>query len=186
VAKTKLHQELAQLETEFETVNKKLEHAKGGKRSQKCLIKEMDANIQTLKQTLDSLTGNTSDQTTTIRENIHSMEQQNKTIAVLKDKLGEATATLLSNSDTIAYLNRQLNETSKQKSSPLRTPTAQKSGSPLRKQNPTLKDFDCQPSVTNCHGECEHMHLLQNSIEKCRELEQNSSGVIAQLQSKLS
>jgi hypothetical protein len=39
------------------------------------------------------------------------MELQNKTIAVLKDKLGEATATLLSNSDTIAYLNRQINET---------------------------------------------------------------------------
>ena len=70
----------------------------------------MDANIQTLKQTIDSLTGNTTEQTTTIMNNIHSLEQQNKTIAVFKDKLGEAAATLQSNSDTIAYLNRQLNE----------------------------------------------------------------------------
>lgn len=101
----------------------------------------MDANIQTLKQTIDSLTGNTGDQKT-IRENIHSMEQQNKTIAVLKDKLAEATAALLSNSETIALLNRQLNEAPKQKGSPTRTSTVQKSGSPLRIQKPSLKDYE--------------------------------------------
>lgn len=45
VAKTKLSQQVMQLETEIETAHKKLEHAKEGKRSQKCLVKEMDANI---------------------------------------------------------------------------------------------------------------------------------------------
>jgi hypothetical protein len=101
----------------------------------------MDANIQTLKQTIDSLTGNTGDQKT-IRENIHNMEQQNKTIAVLKDKLAEASAALLSNSETIALLNRQLNEVPKQKGSPKRTSTVQKSESPLRIQRPSLKDSE--------------------------------------------
>ena len=66
--------------------------------------------MQMLKETIDSLNGNTTEQTTTIKNYVINIEQLNKTIVVLKEKLGEAAITLQSNSDTIAYLNRQLNE----------------------------------------------------------------------------
>jgi len=39
-------------------------------------------------------------------------------------------------------LNRQLNEAPKQKGSPTRTSIVQKSGSPLRIQKPSLKDYE--------------------------------------------
>ncbi len=66
--------------------------------------------MQMLKETIDSLNGNTTEQTTTIKNYVINIEQLNKTIVVLKEKLGEAAVTLQSNSDTMAYLNRQLNE----------------------------------------------------------------------------
>lgn len=66
--------------------------------------------MQMLKETIESLNGNTTEQTTTIKNYVIKIEQLNKTIVVLKEKLGEAAVTLQSNSDTMAYLNRQLNE----------------------------------------------------------------------------
>lgn len=66
--------------------------------------------MQMLKETIESLNGNTTEQTTTIKNYVINIEQLNKTIVVLKEKLGEAAVTLQSNSDTMAYLNRQLNE----------------------------------------------------------------------------
>jgi hypothetical protein len=41
--------------------NKKVELVKSGKRSQKSVIKDMEANMQMLKETIDSLNGNTTE-----------------------------------------------------------------------------------------------------------------------------
>ena len=60
-ANAKLQQQLTQIELEIDLANKKVELVKSGKRSQKSVIKDMEANMQMLKETIDSLNGNTTE-----------------------------------------------------------------------------------------------------------------------------